>query len=139
MQLSNILHTLLGAALVSIGFLLAMLAERLKAARADRTAQVSRPQPLRAPIPVVEPADLLRSTPAVKPARATRAEPKPAEPKADANTEIADEVINALVMAKHKRPLAVEATWACTAAERTTIESWMAAALRRCAQRGGLS
>jgi hypothetical protein len=141
MQLSNILHTLLGAALVSIGFLLAALADRIKTGRAARAVRESVPseqvsRPLRAPIPVVEPADLLRPTPAVKPVRAARPESKPADPKA--NTEGGDDVIAALVAAGYKKPIATEATWACTAAERATIECWTASALRRCA-RGGLS
>ena len=44
----------------------------------------------------------------------------------------------ALVAAGYKKPVATEATWACGAGERASIEGWTAAALRRCA-RGGMS
>jgi hypothetical protein len=140
MQLGNILYILLGASLVSIGFLLAALADRIKAEHAMRVQRDRAPR-THAPvaIPVVEPADLLRpraATPAVKTVRAVRAESKVADPKA--NTEGGEDVIAALVAAGYKKPIATEATWACTATERATIEGWTASALRRCA-RGGLS
>lgn len=143
MQLGNILHILLGASLVSIGFLLAALADRVKTGMAERATHVQRDRAPRthAPvaIPVVEPADLLRQrsvTPAVKSVRAVRTESKPADLKA--NTEGGEDVIAALVAAGYKKPIATEATWGCTATERATIEGWTASALRRCA-RGGLS
>lgn len=150
MQLGNILHILLGASLVSIGFLLAALADRIKTGRshlregggwtehASRTQRVPRAHAPVA-IPVVEPADLLRPrtvTPAVKSVRAVRTESKPADLKA--NTEGGEDVIAALVAAGYKKPIATEATWGCTATERATIEGWTASALRRCA-RGGMS
>jgi hypothetical protein len=141
MQLSNILHILLGAALVSIGVLVASLADRVRGQRGPREAAPrerasraqSTPAVAHAAIQVVETAELLRSAPAVKPVRATRVESKPA-----ANTEGGEDVIAALVAAGYKKPIATEATWACGAGERASIEGWTAAALRRCA-RGGMS
>jgi hypothetical protein len=131
MQLSNVLNILLGAALVSVGVLVAALAERLRGSRAAReAARVSRAQPP-APrvISVVEP---IRA-PADKQGRAPRAEPRDA-----AGTSGGDDVIAALVAAGYKKPVAAEATWGCSAAERATVERWTASALRRCA-RGGMS
>lgn len=116
MQLSNVLNILLGAALVSVGVLVAALAERLRGSRAAREAvRASRAQPAPRVISVVEPS------------RAARAEPSGG-----------DDVIAALVAAGYKKATATEATWACSAAERATVESWTASALRRSA-RGGAS
>jgi hypothetical protein len=134
------LNILFGAALVAIGVLAAALADRIRGLRISRDAatreRASRPaapapaQPARSSIPVVEHAEL-RSTPA-KPLRAPRAESKVASP------EGGEDVIAALVAAGYKKPVATEAAWACSAAERATVESWTASALRRCA-RGGMS
>jgi Holliday junction resolvasome RuvABC DNA-binding subunit len=43
----------------------------------------------------------------------------------------ANDVIAALVSTGYKKQIAAEATWACDASERTTIEDWTRAALRR--------
>jgi hypothetical protein len=122
---------LFGAALVMFGVLVTALADRIRSIRIGRERRdsarelMSRTAPrAAAPIEVVEPA------PVVKPerARAPRAEAKSA----------ADDVIAALVAAGYKKPVAAEAVWGCSAAERETPESWAQAALRRCA-RGGMS
>jgi hypothetical protein len=134
MQLSNVLFMLLGAALVAIGVLATALADRIRGGKFVRDVPQQRERPSRAHsapvIPVVEPAELPR--PAAKPQR-----PRP-EPKPVAATEGGEDVIAALVASGYKKPIATEQTWACTAAERATIEGWTAAALRRCA-RGGMS
>ncbi|HSX22380.1 MAG TPA: hypothetical protein VLE97_06345 [Gaiellaceae bacterium] len=132
---TSVLYMLLGAALVAVGVLASALADRIRGLRASR--EVPQPRalrtekgaPQRGAISVVEPTEVLRSGP-VKP-RTVRAEQK-------ANTtEGGDDVIAALVGSGFKKATAAEATWACTAAERGTIEGWTAAALRRA--RGGLS
>lgn len=128
-MLTDLLHVLLGAALVSIGVLASAAADRIRGLRISRETGPRRAIPV-----VVEPAE--RETPAVKaPPRAPRAEPR-ARPSA--GSEGGDEVISALVAAGYKKPVATDATWACSAAERVTIESWVASALRRCA-RGAMS
>jgi hypothetical protein len=140
---SDALHILFGAALVAIGVIAAAvapaLADRIRHGRTPREATTRERAPrektahaARTAIPVVEPADLLRAS-APKAPRAPRN-----EPKVVASTDGGDDVIAALVAAGYKKPIATEATWACSSAERTTVESWTAAALRRCA-RGGMS
>lgn len=133
--MQNALYMLFGAALVAVGVLAAAAADRIRGLRTSREAapreRVSRAastsaQQARQVIPVVE---MPRALP--KQPKAPRTEPKDA-------TDGGDDVIAALVAAGYKKPIAVEATWACSAAERTTVESWTAAALRRCA-RGGVS
>jgi len=131
MNLSSFFCMLLGAALVAGGVLANALADRIRGLKITREAQprTNRTQPAPAPIQVVE----AEQVPAVRPApvkRATRPEVKtPA-------TEGSEEVIAALVTAGYKKPVATEATWACGAGERASVEVWTAAALRRCALRG---
>jgi len=135
MNLNSVLMMLLGAALVAVGVLANALADRIRGLKIAREAapreRASRVQSAPAIIPVIEP-ELVRPAPA-KPPRAPRIEPKPT-----AMTEGGEDVIAALVAAGYKKPIATEATWACGAGERASIEGWTAAALRRCA-RGGLS
>lgn len=125
--MANILYMLLGAALVAIGILATALADRIRGASREIAPrkQVNRP----ASIPVIEPADLLRAmgAPAAKP----RA-PRESKPQADG----ADDVIAALVAAGYKKALATEAAWACSSAERATVENWTRHALRRCVKGG---
>jgi hypothetical protein len=157
-MLSNVLFILLGAGLVSIGFLAAALAERLRGPRVmlattprvthattprvihdmeprgthvmDPHATLNRVQKATL-IPLVEGTELLRPTSATRPPRGPRTEPK-------VTSTGGDDVIAALVAAGYKKPIATEATWACGVAERATIEGWAASALRRCG-RGGAS
>lgn len=130
-MLSNVLFILLGGTLVSVGILVAALADRVRGLRAAREAaphkQPSRVQSTPAGITVIESAELLRPAPAAKPVRAPRV-----EPKASVSAEGGEDVISALVAAGYKKPIATEATWACSAGERGTVESWTASALRRC-------
>ena len=136
------LSMLFGAALVAIGVLAAALADRIRGLRISRDAREAAPRErlsraasvpahsARASIPVVEHSEY-RGTPAPgKPPRAPRTEPKVPSPEGD--------VIAALVAAGYKKAIASEAAWACSAGERATVETWTAAALRRCA-RGGMS
>ena len=139
----NALSMLFGAALVALGVLAAALADRIRGLRVSRRdaepreraaralsvpAQGRPPVPMHAAhtaIPVIE---MSPKQPRV---------PRP-EPKVTASAEGGDDVIAALVAAGYKKPIATEATWACSAAERATVEGWTASALRRCA-RGGMS
>jgi hypothetical protein len=134
--MQNTLYMLLGAALVALGVLAAALADRIRGLRVSReTAPRERAsratsvpaQQERQAIPVVE---LPRATMPKQP-KAPRTEPKVAN-------DGGDDVIAALVAAGYKKPTATEATWACSAGERATVEGWTASALRRCA-RGGMS
>jgi hypothetical protein len=141
---SDVLHMLLGAGLVSIGFLVAALTERVRGNRAERAATAQEPvqhvpanrrvrgtHRARTVIPVIAPADLLDSTSMRRDPVISSEAPEPTE-------DGGDDVIAALVSTGYKKSIATEATWACSAAERATIEVWTAAALRRCA-RGGMS
>ena len=127
--MTDVLYMLLGSALVAIGVLASALADRIRGLRVTRDAtpreRASRApsvsaQPARAVIPVVEHVP-------PKP-RAQRSEPKAAI------SEGGDDVIAALVAAGFKKPVATEAAWACSAGERSAVEIWVAAALRRCAR-----
>jgi hypothetical protein len=122
---------LFGAALFALGVLAVALADRIRGLRVSRDMAPPRERAPRAPsvsAQPVETAELLRST-LPKPPRAPRAEPKVASAE--------DDVIAALVTAGYKKSIATEAAWACSPAERTTVERWTAAALR-CAH-GGMS
>ena len=128
MTATAVLDMLFGAALVAIGVLAAALADRLRGLRVSRDRAPRVVAPIRTPIEVVEPE-------AVPAARSERPRAPKIESKA---SSAADDVIAALVAAGYKKPIAAEAAWACSVAERATIEGWTYAALRRCA-RGGLS
>lgn len=136
-----VLYMLLGAALVASGILASALADRIRGVKLVQEAPSARPirerlAPIRerlaptvAAIPVVE----VEVHPAPAPAKAprvTRPETKTEDGSAD--------VIAALIEAGYKKSIATDAAWACTAAERATVEGWATSALRRCA-RGGLS
>jgi hypothetical protein len=107
---------LLGAALVCVGILGTALAERISRRADDRdrdesderapARETTRPRTKSTPAPVI---DLVPGS---------------------------DDVIAALVGAGFKKALATQAALACTDREQATAESWMTAALRRCAQGG---
>jgi hypothetical protein len=70
--------------------------------------------------------------------------PKQRAPKAPSSSPAkpdggGEDVIAALIAAGYKKPVASDAAWACTSAERATIEAWTCAALRRCARGGSPS
>lgn len=135
MTATQVLYMLLGSALVAVGVLASALADRIRGLRVARDSapreRANRAHSARSVIPVVEVPELHRAAPPRQP-RAQRA-----APNVNAGTE-GDDVIAALVLAGYKKPIATDATWACSTAERATVESWMTAALQRCA-RGRMS
>lgn len=137
-MLNNVLFLLLGAGLVSIGFLATALAERIRGHHVPREMETeprlksNRAQRVTV-IPVSAPAEAAETLHPTSTARSPRA--ARTEPKAITNEDGSD-VIAALMAAGYKKPVATAATWACSVAERTTIEGWTTAALRRCALGG---
>lgn len=140
-MLSNVLFILLGAGLVSIGFLVAAFAERLRTPRARAVVETpaehygtapARPQerpPLGVgPVEPRHPTSPVRSPQAPRPAATHTPAPRPSPSPGGEG-----DVIAALVAAGYKKPVATEATRACNEAERATIEGWTVAALRHCA------
>jgi hypothetical protein len=117
--MNDLLHILLGAALVSTGVLAGALADRIRGLRIERIERRQAPQPRQHesswPIP-----DKRRGQEVLK---------IQAPPSRDAA-----DVIAALVASGYKKSVASEAAMRCTAAERASIESWTRAALRNCAQ-----
>jgi Holliday junction resolvasome RuvABC DNA-binding subunit len=107
--MNDVLHMLLGAALVCLGILATAAADRIRQLRITRRVntrvleEVS-PRTTRTPVVVL--------------------------------SSGSDDVVTALVSAGYKKALASRAALACTAHEQTTAETWMAAALRRCVQGG---
>lgn len=141
----DLAQVLLGATLVAIGVLATALADRIRGIRLTR--EVSAPhERARRTIAATVPADAepLRVIDRVQPSRTSsaskpeRAKPPRVESRVQVGAEGAEDVIAALAAAGYKKPTATEAAWACSVAERATIEDWTRAALRRCAQ-GGLS
>lgn len=158
-MLSDIPSILFGAVLVSVGFLVAALAERIRGARGvlkltERDdIMIERPSRPRAPretdtrqFQEMPYTPAFAQVPRAEPkSPATRAETKNTTIRAEAKSQATraettpssdpgpgSEVITALMTAGYKRNVATTATWACAAAERATIEGWVAAALRRC-------
>jgi hypothetical protein len=103
----NVISMLFGAALVAIGVLATALADRIRGIGFAREVVATRSS----------------TEPQV---RARRVDPK--------SRDGAGDVIAALVAAGYKRQIATEAAWGCNADERTSIEGWAAAALRRASQ-----
>lgn len=119
---TSLLHMLLGAALVVIGVLTAALADRLRGLRASREIA---PRARSAVIPMITAVEQGHAK--VATARAGRAESK-IQPHANDP----EDVITVLVTAGYTKQIAAEATRACSGVERSTIEGWTRAALRRC-------
>ena len=139
-MLNNVLFILLGAGLVTIGFLAAAFAERIRGSRAmeapersdalSQERRVSCSPSAETPSPreiTSDPTEMPRTPTVTRAARAPR----------QSASSPGDDVIAALMAAGYKRTIAAEATWACGEAERATIENWTASALRRCGR--GLS
>ncbi len=115
---------LLGAGLVCLGVLMAALADRVRRLRITRDGVRS--------LSVARDAEISQRTPA-------RELPRPVyKPPSTPVDDLpgSSDVISALVGAGYKKALATQAARACTVREQTSPESWMAAALRRCAQGG---
>jgi hypothetical protein len=110
--MNDLLHVLLGAALVSIGVFVSALADRIRQLRAMHAAHV----PAREPAPARE----------IKRAAAAVEAPSPGS----------DDVVAVLIAAGYRKPLAAKAVAACTPSEQSSPESWTRAALRRCATGG---
>jgi len=108
--MDNVLHMLLGAALVSTGVLASALADRIRGLRSPR-ANVREPREDR-PEP-----------------RVRRASGTPAQGVA-VIVDGADDIIEALMGMGFKRPLATKAVAACAPQDRQSPESWARAALR---------
>lgn len=115
---ASVLYMLLGAAAV---VLLPALADRIRGIRPEREVSSTRPRtaamPSPAPIATVKPAKV-------------RIPVVPVQD--DGGPE--DLVITALVGAGYKKSVATSAARACGPAERQSIETWTAAALRNCAR-----
>lgn len=105
--MNDVLHMLLGAALVCLGVLAAAYADRVRQLRINR--------------PAAPPREIARTT--------------RKNPATTINPE-AEDVIAALQCAGYKKSIATLATLACTAHEQLSPETWMTSALRRCAQGG---
>lgn len=105
-------HVLLGAGLVVFGVMAAALADRIRGLRTTH-----------------ERAALLAYRRYVPRAMALER-----GPTALAHATMQHDVVSALVGAGYSKRVATEATEACTPNQRSTIESWTRAALRRCAQ-----
>lgn len=151
-MLSNVLLILLGAGLVTVGFLAATLAERIRNPGSQITtpaqphiitsaAHPAPPRHVQGPgiITIDKSVELLRPatpTPSRAPMEAVPLTRVPRGPRPESKTHTndvgAEDVIAALVAAGYKKPIATEATWACQGHERATIEGWTVAALRRC-------
>lgn len=131
---TSILNMLFGAALVALGVLAAALADRIRSARFGRESSTTAVRETRrAPIHVVEHERAPRTEHQIR--DAVFGLGKRVAEKHEARTQAtAEDVIAALVAAGYKKPVAAEATWGCTAAERATVENWTRSALRRCAK-----
>lgn len=116
---TSVLFMLLGAALVAAGVLLPAVADRIRGERRETSRGRRAPSTIS-----VEPTVV--AAPASPRAAKFRAPPVPA-------ADTSDDVVAAIVGAGYKKATATSATLACSPAERQSIESWTAAALRRCA------
>jgi hypothetical protein len=123
---------LFGAALVAIGVLATALADRIRGIRSQRERPIAalRAACAAAPIEVIEPAPVTLPTKQSRRAEAKVQQPIPVE------GHMANDVIAALVAAGYKKSQATEAAWGCSTSDRTSIEAWVTAALKRCAQGG---
>lgn len=111
--MNDLAHVLLGAAFVTLGVLVAALADRIRGVRVTR---------VRAPCAVATSSKLLA--------------PPPRDTPVTADDVQAHEVIGALVTAGFSKRVAAAATTACAREQRATVETWTRAALRRCSYRG---
>lgn len=105
--MNDILHMLFGAALVALGVLAGATADRIRGLRAQRRIEASVP-------------------------RERRRTPE-AIPATSAQTAMAREVALALATMGFTKAVAMEAVAACKSCETSTHESWLRAALKRCA------
>lgn len=119
--MNDVLHMLLGAALVCLGILATAAADRIRQLRITR-----RDSPGAAASVARRPH--LGITRHINPETPAHAASKPI-----ATVPGSEDVIAALQGAGYKRAIATQAAIACSEQEQRSPESWMAAALRRCA------
>lgn len=108
--MNDLLHMLFGAALVVIGVLSSALADRIRGNRARERRELAQREP--------------------------RVSDRAPANGTDASNAMAKDVIAALAQAGYTKAVAAEAVWSCSGSERSTLESWTRAALRRCARNG---
>ena len=125
---TTLLHILFGGVLVALGVLAGALADRIRERTTREGAHANTPSRSSTRRTQVSNGPIHAAAQDALPKRS------PSAPRTQIDSEAAD-VIAALVIAGHKKQIATEATWACGAAERTSIESWTRAALRRCTPR----
>jgi len=163
-SISSMLFMLLGAVLLASGFLLAALADRIRGARSAKPLQAPgallargstrgalRVQDYQCPTHgkfeiitgqhegiatcpqcgVASPWCI--AVPKIAATKVTTSKPAKVKVPVMADTD-EDLVVSALVSAGYKKPIAASAARACTAADRDTIERWIAAALRNAAR-----
>ena len=106
------LPMLFGAALVALGVLVGAIADRIRGNRRERAQRAPR---------------LVGDGTATNPLRVE---------STSAHDAMAKDVIATIVAAGYPRKLAAEAVHACSGSQTSTIESWVRAALKRCAPEG---
>jgi hypothetical protein len=132
--MNDVLHMLLGAALVCLGILATALADRVRQLRLTRSdspgvsASVVRRNLGITRHPEPKPGELS----AVRVVRGPEASARAAN-KRVATIPGSEDVIAALQSAGYKKSVATQAIRACSEQEQRSPEGWMAAALRRCA------
>jgi hypothetical protein len=114
--MTNVLYALLGGALVVFGILAAAVADRVRGIKAPITRERSSVAKERLPAAVAIPTRDTGPRAAQEPTMAALME---------------QDVVAALVASGYKRAVAADAARGCATADRLTIESWTAAALRR--------
>lgn len=118
--MNGVAHTLLGAALVVVGMIAAALADRIRNIHLVRERSTeSMPSPI----------DVVSDRAPKQKSERGRAHP-------ETKQQDADDVVAALVAVGHKKQIATAAVFDCNARERTTMEGWTRAALRRCLREG---
>lgn len=128
--MTGLAYALLGAILVAIGVVAGGFADRVRGIRFVRVA-VPRERTRRSAPAGRAMSDATESH-QVEPVRSNRRRARSFPLGApQLNLVDAEDVIAALVAAGFKKPIATEAACGCSEAERTTIEEWTRAALRR--------
>jgi len=135
--MNDVLHILLGAALVAIGVIATGVADRIRGLRIQRP-QLQQPRTARAEEPSTSPTRdqsvVVAQRDDVKTDRVRGTRPPSAPP---APPRERGDVIAALIGSGYRKQDAIAAADACVAAERATLESWTRSALRHA--RGGAS
>jgi Holliday junction resolvase RuvA-like protein len=128
-NMNDLLHILLGAALICLGVLTGAIADRIRGvvrARREHRDTMAAPAGVRREQRDATP------VPAARPAKRGEQWMSPAGRAAEQENIDREVVSAALVSAGYSKKVAEEAISACAARERETIETWTRAALRRC-------